>query len=589
MNHPESISIREATFRLILNGGTSILSAASNGVQALLGYSETDFLSGQMALNQLIHADDRDVAEILFSPTAQNQAGDCNLRLRQASGRILCVKGHYRREAAADGVVLDLRLQDAKSLPRTMAEAATNVNFEAIMENTDDYIYFKDRNHVFTGASQTLVSLCSPAKHWTDLIGQTDYDVFPEEFADIYYRLEKQVFAGLPVAHEVQETLGKDGKKGWVDNRKYPIRDSQGALIGLYGIARDITALKQAETMLRTERERLKTILETVGEPIFVKDNDHRIISANPAFFDLFALEVDAVIGKTLAENVPPDERRHFLEVDRRVLDTGISDQREEALTVGGLTRTIVTKKTRFIEHSGEKFLVGSIHDITAQKAASDSLKLSLREKEALLKEVHHRVKNNLQVITSLLRMEARRSGQADTKAVLHEMQGRIRSMALLHETLYRSGNFADVDLAGYLKQVSSQLFRSLVDRPGKIQLRVNLDSIAAPVDQSIPCGLIVNELVTNCVKHGFPEGRTGEIRIDLQRVAGGAEVCLRVADTGVGLPASFDPAQLLSLGLQLVSDLARQLGGRLEIGPGPEAVFAVTFTPSQREENQGQ
>jgi PAS domain S-box-containing protein len=166
------------------------------------------------------------------------------------------------------------------------------------------------------------------------LIGQTDYDVFPEEFADIYYRLEKQVFAGLPVAHEVQETLGKDGKKGWVDNRKYPIRDSQGALIGLYGIARDITALKQAETMLRTERERLKTILETVGEPIFVKDNDHRIISANPAFFDLFALEVDAVIGKTLAENVPPDERRHFLEVDRRVLDTGISDQREEALTV---------------------------------------------------------------------------------------------------------------------------------------------------------------------------------------------------------------------------------------------------------------
>jgi PAS domain-containing protein len=107
------------------------------------------------------------------------------------------------------------------------------VNFAAMMDNTDDYIYFKDRNHVFTGASQTLVSLCDPAEHWTDLLGQTDYDVFPEAYADVYYRLEKQIFSGTPVAHETQETLTKDGKKGWIDNRKYPIRDEHGEIIGL--------------------------------------------------------------------------------------------------------------------------------------------------------------------------------------------------------------------------------------------------------------------------------------------------------------------------------------------------------------------
>jgi two-component sensor histidine kinase len=220
------------------------------------------------------------------------------------------------------------------------------------------------------------------------------------------------------------------------------------------------------------------------------------------------------------------------------------------------------------------------LFDITAQVAAQAALSVSLLEKEALLKEVHHRVKNNLQVISSLLRLEAGRSSHPATKGVLREMQGRIRSMALLHETLYRSGNFAAVDLADYLRQLSTQLHRSLFDRPGSIQLHVKVESVPAAIDHVIPCGLIVNELVTNCVKHGFPEGRTGEIRIELQRVAGGAEVCLRVADTGVGLPENFDPAQLQSLGLQLVSDLAHQLSARLAIGPGPGAAFAITFTP---------
>jgi two-component sensor histidine kinase len=152
--------------------------------------------------------------------------------------------------------------------------------------------------------------------------------------------------------------------------------------------------------------------------------------------------------------------------------------------------------------------------------------------------------------------------------------------MALLHETLYRSGNFAQVDLAAYLKQLSTQLFRSLVAQPGAIQFRLNMESVHLTTDQTIPCGLIVNELVTNCLKHGFPDGRTGEVRIELQPVSGGTQLRLRVSDTGVGLPADFESKRGNSLGLQLVSDLARQIGGQLEVGPGPSAVFEVTFTP---------
>ena len=143
--------------------------------------------------------------------------------------------------------MLDLLLQDAKSLPRTLDDASLTANFRAMMENTDDFIYFKDRNHVFTGASQTLVTICHPAEHWTDLLGQTDYDVFPEGLADRYYRLEKQVFAGLPVAHEIQPIMRKDGRAGWVDNRKYPFRNLDNEIVGLFGIARDITRSVEAE------------------------------------------------------------------------------------------------------------------------------------------------------------------------------------------------------------------------------------------------------------------------------------------------------------------------------------------------------
>jgi PAS domain-containing protein len=219
--------VLEASVCLALTGLLPVLSVGDS-IEALLGFTADDYLSSRVSLQQQIHPHDADIAARLFSAGDPGTSGSFNIRLRHANGRIRCISGQYSKELGPDNPVLHLLLQDAKTLKRTMSDASTMVNFVAMMENTDDYIYFKDRNHVFTGASQTLVSLCDPAEHWTDLLGQTDYDVFPEDYADIYYRLEKQIFAGMPVAHEIQETLTKDGKRGWIDNRKYPIRDNHG-------------------------------------------------------------------------------------------------------------------------------------------------------------------------------------------------------------------------------------------------------------------------------------------------------------------------------------------------------------------------
>jgi two-component sensor histidine kinase len=158
-------------------------------------------------------------------------------------------------------------------------------------------------------------------------------------------------------------------------------------------------------------------------------------------------------------------------------------------------------------------------------------------------------------------------------------MQNRIRSMALIHEHLYRSDNLAQVDLAAYLKQLGTQLFHALVARPSAITLHFELAPVRLEIDQAVPCGLLVSELISNALKHAFPAGCTGEVRVELQPIEGGPGLRLRVADNGVGLPADFNPQRTQSLGLQLVSELARQMGGRLEIGVGPGAVFEVAFS----------
>ena len=232
--------------------------------------------------------------------------------------------------------------------------------------------------------------------------------------------------------------------------------------------------------------------------------------------------------------------------------------------------------------------LIGTIQDITDRKEKEQALAALVHEKEALLKEVHHRVKNNLQVITSLLRLEIARTSLPDTKAVLSEMQNRIRSMAILHQSLYRSGDFGAVDLGDYLRRLATQTHLAQSTRASAMRLRCELASVLVNIDQAIPCGLLVNELISNCVKHAFPEGFEGAnaITLSLQPAPDAPQWRLVVADTGVGLPPDFDARRAASLGLQLATDLARQLGGTLVVGqnPGGGARFTVDFAAMDRQ-----
>lgn len=309
MTHPA-----EVTINFTHQTKPSVLEA-SQSTQDLLGYTTDQFLNSAIKWPDLVHPDDQDIVEQLFSPNLSPATGSFNIRIRHQDGRIRCVLGRYSLQTdtktdSQSQPTLTLQLTDARHLHQHNP-AILGPNFVAMMENTDDFIYFKDRNHVFTGASQTLVSITSPAKHWTDLIGQTDYDVFPEQYADAYYRLEKQVFAGMHVAHEVQGYLANDGHTGWVDNRKYPIADSEGKLIGLFGIARDITDLKRAEDALIESEHRFKTIFEQLPA-ISVQgyDKDRRVIFWNRASEALYGYTREQALGCHLEELIIPGPMR---------------------------------------------------------------------------------------------------------------------------------------------------------------------------------------------------------------------------------------------------------------------------------------
>ncbi len=210
-------------------------------------------------------------------------------------------------------------------------------------------------------------------------------------------------------------------------------------------------------------------------------------------------------------------------------------------------------------------------------RAAAAELRASLQEKEVLLKEVHHRVKNNLQVISSLLGLQGRLFQDARSRELLEECRARVLSMALVHEKLYHSGDLTRVDLADYLRTLVAQLEQGQLGRRDRVRVVVEAEPVRASLERAIPIGLILNELVTNALKHAFPGERAGTVRISL-RLTGGGGALLEVADDGVGLPAGIECGTAATLGLQLVSMLARQLDGQLSCERAGGTLVRLTF-----------
>ena len=345
----------------------------------------------------------------------------------------------------------------------------------------------------------------------------------------------------------------------------------------------DITRRKALEEELRDSEQRYRRIVQTADEGIWTIDAQARTTYVNPKMADMLGYAEADMLGRPLTDFMD-DEGCTIAQDNLERRRQGITEQHDFKFQRrdGSALWTLVATNPVLDAQGGYVGALAMVTDISARRQAEDALRKSLREKEALLREVHHRVKNNLQVVHSLLRLESGRARDQAAKSVLHDMQTRVKSMALLHESLYRAHSFAAVELGAYLQQVGTQVMRAAAIQPGAVRLAFDLAPAQVTLDQAAPCGLLVNELVSNALKHGFPDGRRGEIRLELQPTRDGIRLRLRVSDNGTGLPADFDLRRSQSLGLQLVSDLCQQLGATLDIGPLPQAVFTLEFTPDR-------
>ena len=272
---------------------------------------------------------------------------------------------------------------------------------------------------------------------------------------------------------------------------------------------------------LQKQREELQTIFDASPAMIFYKDCQNTFVRVNAALATATGLAREAIEGKS-GFAIYPDQAEHYWQDDKEVITsgrpkTGIIEPLPTTIGV----RWLQTDKIAYRDKDGRIIgIIGFAVDITDRKEFEEKLQSSLLEKEMLLKEIHHRVKNNLQIISSLLRLQARSTGDEKLEGIFQECQDRISAMASVHQLLYKSQNFAEIDFGEYIRETASLLFRSYRTDTATIELVIEVDNLRLPIETAVPCGLIINEMITNTLKYAFPGERKGQITIKMNRDA---------------------------------------------------------------------
>ena len=396
-----------------------------------------------------------------------------------------------------------------------------------------------------------------------------------------------QVFSGRPDlvehCHDVTEAqteiaLNQDKVQREFDLRISPLYDARGHLTGRLMVLHDITERVRTEEALRESEERFRRLSSAAFEGIAIHDKG-KILDANSKIAEMFGYKRSEFIGKYALDLAAPESWDLVLK--------HIQSGYEKAYEATGLRKDGTTFAGevvgRPIPYQGRVVRVTAIRDITERKRAEEQIQASLKEKEMLLKEIRHRVKNNLQIIASLLDLQSESLTDPQDLQIFQESQHRIRSMALIHEHLYQSEDLAQIDFAQYIQELVYSLFSSYAAGVSGITLKLDVDAILLDIDTAIPCGLILNELVSNSLKHAFPDGRRGEIciglRLDHERQT------LLVRDNGVGLPENLNFQNTESLGLQLVCTLTDQLKGTITLDRSGGTTFKIAFAELKYQE----
>ncbi|WP_424358373.1 histidine kinase N-terminal 7TM domain-containing protein [Methanocella sp. MCL-LM] len=385
----------------------------------------------------------------------------------------------------------------------------------------------------------------------------------------------------------------------WLDVRVSPIRDNRGLVTGRLMVMRDITKRKKAEKALDETRYNFQTLFDTVDDLLLIVDEKGMILDVNKAVVRRLGYTRKEVVGMVFLSLIPPENREFTIAGIAEVL-AGTRENGPRVLLAKDGARIQVETRVAPVMWGGRRAVFGISCDISElirqqeelqrmnvtlnveveeRRRTEKQIQSSLREKEVLLKEIHHRVKNNMQIISSLLNLQLSGESSEEIVTAFRESQNRITTMALVHERLYQSGDLSRIDFAGYVQSLVGNLRRSY---PGScnVNTQVDVEGISVDIDRAIPCGLIINELVSNSFKYAFRGRQEGTIRVSF---TGSGNVCtLTVSDDGTGMPPGMDIRNPGTLGLQLVNTLVGQISGTVELDRAAGTRFTITFNENR-------
>jgi two-component sensor histidine kinase/HAMP domain-containing protein len=463
---------------------------------------------------------------------------------------------------------------------RKLAEEAlreSEEKYRTLFENMTEEVHFWQLVRDETGRIETwrLVDANPPMlKTWgrtsaDEIKGKTTDEIFGPGATEHYMPVVQKIVAeGVPYSFEDYfPKLDKHFRFTSVPLGDYFI--TTGA---------DITGIKKAEAAVTRAHERTRQVLHSIAEGYYALDDQWRFTELNPVAERHFKGTAASLVGEEFRQVTgTPRESLLFQKFEEAVVSRQpVQVEAESRINPGNWSALFLYPR--------EEGLEVYFHDITERKQAEDSLRenegrlrASLAEKEVLLREIHHRVKNNLQVISSLVGLQADGSQDEKVREGLRDLTYRVRSMALVHEKLYRSGDLAHIDFAEYARSLLSSLWRAHGEIAASVRMTPDLEPVSLPVDTAIPCGLILNELAGNALKHAFKGRSDGEVLVSLRKTAEGL-ACLKVRDNGAGLPEGFEWRQAHSLGLRLVQMLAGQLHAAVEVSSNEGTEFSVVI-----------
>ncbi len=432
--------------------------------------------------------------------------------------------------------------------------------FKSLFERNPNAVYSFDLEGNFVMANKALTELTGYSK---DELGELGFEpiVAPEDREFVWDKFEKAA-RGKSQTYEASG-IHKDGRRIEVQVTNLPIYVN-GKIEGVFGIAQDITNEKQAKRRLKESEERWQRLVEENPQPVQIVQ-DGKIAFINEVGAEFYgAPTAEQLIGKPIMEFAHPENMDEMIQRKERLeREEYIEPDEHKIVRLDGEERYIETHSIP-IKYKGENAIQTVIHDITERKEQEENIKTSLNKKEILLQEIHHRVKNNLAVISGLLELQAMNTDDEATITTLRQSQLRIQSMAMIHQKLYQSEALSDIGFDHYLKELVETIERTYDLDEKEIQVTFNLEPVKLDIEKAIPAALIINELLANCFEHAFTDQNSGSVAVHLQKNQNRVE--LKIIDDGKGIEEDFNMQEQQTLGMTLVNTLTSQLKGELNV-----------------------